>query len=238
MTDEVLSQLEQESRKKQEAFMKRIADRLGHSQLREKPRHPYQGAPSFWDRFELSQEERITLFSENWSKAGGHVVKVGSMEEAKRWMTEKAAEMKAKRMLRQNQPELQSMRLEAAMKDAEWIVWDGIPKADRLAAAASADIGLVVADHAVAYTGSLVVTSSAKKGRSVSLLPAALFAVVPADRMCTRLGEVLRPIDRTPRERLPAGIHFISGPSRSADIENDLTIGVHGPGVVFAIIVG
>jgi L-lactate utilization protein LutC len=36
---------------------------------------------------------------------------------------------------------------------------------------------------------------------------------------------------------MPAGVHLVSGPSRSADIENDLTIGVHGPGDVHVIIV-
>ena len=45
-------------------------------------------------------------------------------------------------------------------------------------------------------------------------------------------------LDEQGREELPAGVHFISGPSRSSDIENDLTIGVHGPGIVYAIILG
>ncbi|MNW03394.1 Lactate utilization protein C [compost metagenome] len=93
-------------------------------------------------------------------------------------------------------------------------------------------------DFAVAYTGSLVVQSAAEEGRSVSLLPTALFAIIPVERMKTRLGEVLDTFDAVGRETLPAGIHFISGPSRSADIENDLTIGVHGPGIVFALLVG
>lgn len=96
----------------------------------------------------------------------------------------------------------------------------------------------MIVDHAAAYTSSMVVLSSKDKGRSVSLLPTVLMAIIPVDRLKTRLGEVMVHFDEGGRESLPAGIHFISGPSRSSDIENDLTIGVHGPGVVYALIVG
>jgi L-lactate dehydrogenase complex protein LldG len=238
MTDDVLQRLEQRSRDKQGAFIQHIADRLGRPRIKSKPSHPFKGAPAFWNEFSLTQEERIVLFSDNWGKAGGHVVRQATMEDAKRWIAAKTAELQAKLVLRQNQPELNELRLEDELQDVEVIVWDEAPREQQAAIAAGADIGLLVAEHAVAYTGSIVVTSSERKGRSVSLLPTVLFAVIPAERMHTRLGEVLRPIDAVPREQLPAGIHFISGPSRSADIENDLTIGVHGPGVVYAIIVG
>lgn len=90
----------------------------------------------------------------------------------------------------------------------------------------------------MAYTGSVVVLSAKEKGRSVSLLPTVLFIVIPVERLKTRLGEVLVGLDEAGREALPAGVHFITGPSRSSDIENDLTIGVHGPGIVYALIVG
>jgi len=239
MTNDVLKALEERSRAKQGAFVGNIASRLGRvGKTAEKPRHPFKGAPAFWDEFELSPEERVAMFSDNWGKAGGHVVRHATMEDAKAWIVEKAAELGAKLVLRQNQPELNALGLEAALPDARTVVWDEAPKEERLAIAAGADIGLIVVDHAVAYTGSIVAKSSEAKGRSVSLLPTVLFAIVPLDRMKTRLGEALRPLDATPREELPAGVHFISGPSRSADIENDLTIGVHGPGVVYAILVG
>lgn len=125
--------------------------------------------------------------------------------------------------------------------EAERVLHSASIEADRVpdgpvAAAAAADIGIVIADCAVASTGSIAVTSSPAKGRSVSLLPPALLAIVPVSRLKTRLGEGFAEFDRTPPGQLPAGIHFISGPSRSADIENDLTIGVHGPGAVFAIL--
>lgn len=186
----------------------------------------------------MPPEERIALFQENWTKAGGHVHRVASLQEAGQFITEQARQWNARLLLRQNQPECAALGLETALPKTKIVVWNPTENDKLLQIAAGADIGVTVADHAVAYTGSIVVTSSANSGRSVSLLPTVMIAIVPVERIRTRLGEALAHFDGRARETFPAGIHFISGPSRSADIENDLTIGVHGPGVVFAVVVG
>lgn len=235
---EWLKEMETASRAKQKSFIDSISSKLGHSRSMEKPAHPFRGAPDFWRTFEWPVEERIERFGANFKAAGGHVARLANYEEAKQFIAGKAAEMSAKYVIRQGQPELEEMKLEDALPDAQVTVWNTDEEENWRARAAEADFGVVVADYAVAYTGSITVLSAANKGRSVSLLPTVLFAIIPVERLKTRLGEALINFDQAGRENLPAGIHFISGPSRSADIENDLTIGVHGPGVVYALFVG
>jgi hypothetical protein len=104
-------------------------------------------------------------------------------------------------------------------------------------AAASVDVAIVHATAAVAQTGSVVVDSTANGGRALSLLaPRALFVVDAADIVDTPAG-VLRNRDRWWPNGPPSQIVMITGPSRSADIEMTLTVGVHGPGIVHALIV-
>lgn len=233
-----LEKLESESRAKQELFMNDIAAKLRHPRMMEKPQHPYRGAPDFWKEFQWTEEERIKGFTDNFLSVGGHVARLQTMEEAKSFIVGKAEEMSAKYVVRQNQPELDALDLEGALSDSAVSVWNTDPEQYWRARAAEADFGIVMADHAVAYTGSVTVLSAENKGRSVSLLPTVLIIIIPIDRLKTKLGEVLTTFDEAGRESLPAGIHFITGPSRSSDIENDLTIGVHGPGIVYALIVG
>ncbi|MFB5266262.1 lactate utilization protein C [Paenibacillus enshidis] len=233
-----LDRMEGESRARQEQFMNGIAARLKRPRLTEPPPHPLRGAPEFWQAFEWSEQERIDRFAANFSSVGGHVARLGTMKEAAAFIADKAAEMGARAILRQDQPELAALELESAIPGADISVWN-VDSADSWKAkAAAADFGVVMADYAVAYTGSVTVLSAPHKGRSVSLLPTVLIILVPVERLKTRLGEILMEFDRAGHEKLPAGIHFISGPSRSSDIENDLTIGVHGPGIVYALIIG
>ncbi|WP_199620862.1 LutC/YkgG family protein [Paenibacillus alkalitolerans] len=233
-----LQELEAQSRAKQEAFMNNIAKRLNRPRIAEKPAHPFRGAPDFWNAFEWSVEERVERFSENIKNAGGHPVRLDDMEQAKRFILEKAGELGAKFIIRQNEKDHEELGLESGLPDVRVSVWNSDPQENWKARAAEADMGIVTADFAAAYTGTIMVKSAASKGRSVSLLPTVLIAIIPVERLKTRLGEVLPSFDEAGRANLPAGIHFISGPSRSADIENDLTIGVHGPGVVYALLVG
>ncbi|MFC7679386.1 lactate utilization protein C [Paenibacillus sp. GCM10028914] len=234
---EWLAELELKSKKKQESFMNGIASKLNRPRVLEKPAHPYRGAPDFWKEFTWTPEERMNQFTLNIEAAGGHVVHLSDMENVRQFITSKAAEMRASRIIRQNQEELAWLNLESDLPNTEITVWSDTAETNLRSKAAEADFGIVVADYAAAYTGSMVVTSSPTKGRSVSLLPTVLIAIIPVERLMTRLGEILVHFDGNENERLPAGIHFISGPSRSADIENDLTIGVHGPGIVYALIV-
>lgn len=238
-----LQKLQQEALKDQEAFFANISNRLGRAKpMQTAPSHPMKGAPEFWEQVDLPLEQRIQLFMTNWQKAGGHTRRLASMAEAEDFITNFIAETQAKHLIIQDQPELETLRAELSGTETDITVWnaegaDPAAKDELVAKAAGADIGIVAVEHAVAYTGSLVVTSDATRGRSVSLLPTTFIAIIPVDRIKTKLGEVLRPFDDLAAEDRPAGIHFISGPSRSADIENDLTIGVHGPGIVYALII-
>jgi L-lactate dehydrogenase complex protein LldG len=109
------------------------------------------------------------------------------------------------------------------------------------AVAARADLGLTGVDLAIAETGTLVLVSGAGRPRSTSLLPPCHIAIF--DR--TALVESLRQVGvfleawhgdgRAPAAG--AAINFITGPSRTADIELTLTRGVHGPKEVHAIFV-
>ena len=99
-------------------------------------------------------------------------------------------------------------------------------------------LGIVVPEAIVANTGTLAVLSAGAQGRSVSLMPGMLLAVFPAERIVARMGEVFERLRASHGEmaNLPSSLNLITGPSRSADIENDLTIGIHGPGIVSAVI--
>ena len=234
-----LDKMTVQSKQKQEQFITNISQRLGHPRMKEAPKHPYRGAPAFWQELNWSTEQCVEQFTANFNAVGGHVSRFATLAEAANFIANKAAELGAKKIVRQDERQLADLCLEQKLEGngTEVLVWNNNQKGNWKAEAAQADFGIVQAEHAVAYTGSVVVKSSEQKGRSVSLLPTVLFVIIPESTLVTRLGEVLKQFDKEGRTSLPAGIHFISGPSRSSDIENDLTIGVHGPGVVFALIV-
>jgi L-lactate dehydrogenase complex protein LldG len=95
------------------------------------------------------------------------------------------------------------------------------------------DVGITSVDYALADTGSYVMFSSAEEARMISLLPPCHVAIVP--RILTGLDELLT-IHPVPSDRSSSMV-LITGPSRTADIEQILVRGVHGPGEVHVIVV-
>jgi L-lactate dehydrogenase complex protein LldG len=238
-SSDYLAELEKRSKKRQEEFLNNIRTRLGRERSLIPPLHPFRGAPDFWLNYDLNQQERIELFMDNWRKVGGETTHVATMEEAKAYISDVIQTMEARYLLCFDQPELKEMNLSETCPRAEVTFWNPDKKGELLAKAAGTDIGIGVVDYAIAHTGTILAMSSPFKGRAISLLPTAFMAVIKAETIKTRMGDVLKEVrGLNEAGEMPAGVHFVTGPSRSADIENDLTIGVHGPGVMYAVIVG
>ncbi|HEY3039630.1 MAG TPA: lactate utilization protein [Pyrinomonadaceae bacterium] len=100
------------------------------------------------------------------------------------------------------------------------------------------DIGISTAQAAIAETGTLVLESESEKHRLVSLVPPVHIAIVEAGSICLTLGEALARLQGSEARELSATITFITGPSRTADIELTLAIGVHGPQELYVIVNG
>lgn len=108
-------------------------------------------------------------------------------------------------------------------------------------AIAAADLGLTGVDLAVAETGTLVLVSGGGRPRSTALLPPIHVAVLDRTALVESLAQAGVFLEAwhagDARSGRGAAIHFITGPSRTADIELTLTRGVHGPKEVHAIFV-
>ena len=100
---------------------------------------------------------------------------------------------------------------------------------------ATVDVGITSADYALADTGTLVMLASPQEARMISLLPPAHIAVVPRGRILTGLDELFSLLPN-PAESTSSMV-LITGPSRTADIEQILVRGVHGPGLLSVVVV-
>jgi len=118
---------------------------------------------------------------------------------------------------------------------------DAPERGRRRTLAAAADLGITGVDLAIAETGTLVVVSGAGRPRSASLLPSCHVAVFDRDVLVASLLQAGLALeawhDGAAPEGRGASINFITGPSRTADIELTLTRGVHGPREVHAVFV-
>jgi len=97
-------------------------------------------------------------------------------------------------------------------------------------------LGVTGAFAAIAETGTLVLASGPGTPASVSLLPETHIAIVPAARIVAHMEEAWD-LARAEMRELPRAINFVSGPSRTADIDQTIVLGAHGPYRVHIVLV-
>jgi L-lactate dehydrogenase complex protein LldG len=93
------------------------------------------------------------------------------------------------------------------------------------------DAGVTTAQWGIAETGTLVLESACERSRLVSLVPPMHVALLSTARLCPSLSDALARVDRASH-----AITFITGPSRTSDIELTLVVGVHGPQTVHVLL--
>ncbi|MEO7718468.1 MAG: lactate utilization protein [Capsulimonas sp.] len=225
-------------------LFQRIADRLGRPMPAAPPVREVRGVSETYANAPYGADagtvDRVTRFASELDALGGHATIVD---------TPAAASQALKNLLDELTPDtiITWERQDFADFDLEWL-WDERharswvaenPKTEEASlaeAAERADIGVTLTDAAIANTGTLVLWTTPKHARSVSLLPTAHIAIVRESQIVDRMGEALAKVTALAHGDVPSSVHFITGPSRSSDIENDLSIGVHGPAALYAIL--
>jgi len=177
---------------------------------------------------EADVEARIGRLFENVEKLAGKTYRAASAEDARGYVASLTGGRPAVASNSAFLEECGVLRLPgvlAGFKDRE----------ELRAACVEAEFGVTSADYALADPGTLVMFSSGEEARMISLVPPAHIALVPRERILTGLDELLREVP-LPAERSSSMV-LITGPSRTADIEQILVRGVHGPGEIHVIVV-
>jgi L-lactate dehydrogenase complex protein LldG len=97
-------------------------------------------------------------------------------------------------------------------------------------------VGITGAFAAIAETGTLMLLSGSDTPATVSLLPQTHIAVVRADCLVATMEDGFSRL-RAERGAIPRAVNFVSGPSRTADVEQTVTLGAHGPRRVLIVLV-
>ena len=102
---------------------------------------------------------------------------------------------------------------------------------------ANCDVSITGCEALVARTGSIVLSSAAPDGRTTSVYAPIHICVAYTRQLVVDIKDAFNLLREKYGNNLPSLISFATGPSRTADIEKTLVVGVHGPGEVYLFLV-
>lgn len=174
----------------------------------------------------MDLETRVASFISRFEILAGKAVRVKDTGAAQHWLQ---TFLTGKTVVASNAP------LVAECLAGIPHVSTGFREAEALkAACAEVNVGVTSADYAFAETGSMVMISGPNQARLISLLPPVHIAIFKASQILIGLDDLFTLLPK-PAEQTSSMV-MITGPSRTADIEQILVRGVHGPGEIYALI--
>lgn len=173
---------------------------------------------------------------------GGTALLVADLEEARRELATILDRQPIRAALTWQHPLLERLGLDVVLRERgiERLAYEHLasrPLPDQRAVVFQAEIGISSVDWAVAETGTLIVRARPGRERMVSLVPPIHVAIVEPGQVVPDLFDVFQALHDDGLEKLPSNLALITGPSKTGDIELQLTTGVHGPGTWIVIVV-
>lgn len=180
-----------------------------------------------------ARSELIHKFEQELAAVGGVTHRVPNAAAACVCVLGIASEHKVRKAIVWDVELIRGLDLTTALGEAgvELLTAGGASELPGFGVAATADIGITTVDYALADTGTIVLRSGTAQNRVTSLLPPVHVAFLRPEQIVSGVDELFPLLDREREStgRLDSAVTFITGPSRTADIELTLVVGVHGP---------
>jgi L-lactate dehydrogenase complex protein LldG len=170
-----------------------------------------------------SLEEQIELFAQNSAALKTELHRVDSLDEAGEQLNRLAREAGWRQVATHHHP--LALPLAEKIPIPRLVVEAGYAVNEM----ESCDAAITGCDFLVAQTGSLLVSSPSAGGRALSVLPPHHVVVAQASQMVPDLATALEQARLRYAGQWPSFLSFITGPSRTGDIERILVLGAHGP---------
>lgn len=190
-------------------------------------------------RCERERAGLLEQFESELLKIGARVYRAATTDSAAGYIEKTALERKAKMVVGADNEIVEGIGLRKRL-DANSIRYVTEASDEEFRPIAiEAGIGVSGVDYALADTGTLVLLAGKGQARSISLLPPVHIAIVKPDQIVSGLDDVFELLRfEKGVSDLGSSVTFITGASRTADIELTLVVGVHGPQELHVVMIG
>ena len=174
----------------------------------------------------------LTILAEQLAKLKAVLIRVPDQAAAAKAVAELSAEKNWKKVAYHGHDLLHPVA--AALSCEKWQADASFDK-QRLE---GCDAGITTCESIVAQLGAILVSSASSGGRALSVLPHVHVVVAETSQVVPDLGSALALAKARHGDQMPSMLSFITGPSRTGDIERILVLGAHGPKELYLILVG
>ena len=173
----------------------------------------------------LSVSELLDRFGKEFKKINCEMVSCKNYDDAVRTICSMLGESRQLKLMLSKNSLLIDNGFESKIKNAN----QNISIVPYHREVSSADVSVVVASYAIAETSTVVLRSSPSQFRSLALLPETVFVIAKESELRLSMEEVLTEIKHQSVLKDTSALIFVTGSSRTSDIEKTLVLGVHGP---------